>query len=97
MENRDAFTVMGVFFSNLGLVLNPTEVNMWAAFITAFAGVATVAITFYNAVKKQRIMVKNEHKAEMEVRKAELELIILEQQVKNYQENATNRKNAKRV
>ena len=97
MENRDAFTVMGVFFSNLGLVLNPTEVNMWAAFITAFAGVATVVITFYNAVKKQRIMAKNEHKAEMEVRKAELELIILEQQVKNYQENATNRKNAKRV
>ena len=42
-------------------------------------------------------MAKNEHKAEMEVRKAELELIILEQQVKNYQENATNRKNAKRV
>ena len=97
IANQNVPTVMGIIFSNVGLVLNPTQVNIWAAIITAGAGVVTVAITFFNAFTKRRIMRKNELKTDLEVRKAELELILLEKEVQNQKDDADNRKDTKRL
>ena len=95
--NQNVPTFLGMIFANMGLMLNPTEVNILAALVTAGAGVVTVMITFYNAIVKRRIMQKNEIKTDLEIRKAQAELILLEQEVQDHKKSENNRKNAKRV
>lgn len=76
-------TAMGIVFSNVGLMLDPTQVQMWMAIVSGGAGVLTVLVTFYNFYTKQRIMKKSELKTDLEIEKAELEVQILKKELLN--------------
>ena len=96
---NSAQSLQGFVFCYLGFVMDSSA-------ITAYAGVASVVIGFLMMVRQyqktavdMRISVKAELKLDLETRKAELEIHLLEQEIldQNDEDNENNRKNAKRV
>jgi uncharacterized membrane protein (DUF106 family) len=66
-------TALGIICSNIGLMLNPTEVQMWISIASVIIGSITILVTIYTVIQKSRVLKKTEKKLDLEIDIAELE------------------------